>query len=285
MEGILLGLGAALCWGASALVLVRPARAVGAWRTLAWAMLVGFAASLPAALVFDGQPSGTGTAWVWAGATSVAFVVGSALWMIGVRYGAVSIVTALVATDGAIGATLAIIGGERPEVLVLCALVVIANGAVLVALGPGDGDVSGRTVAATRRAALLALGSGAIFGGVFFASGRAADLGALWAVAAVRGGGVLLVTLPVLATIGMRAPREILPWLVGGAALDTTGYLCVVAGTANGVAITSVLASQYAVVSVLGGILLYREHIARRQLVGIALTVSGVAALAVVRAL
>lgn len=284
MEGILLGIGGALCWGVSSLVMARPARVLGMWPTLAAVMLVGLVASLPAALIVHGAPGGSTGAWLWAGVASASFVGGSALWLLGVRRGAISIVTALVATDGAIGATFAIIGGERPGTLALLALGVIVCGVVLVALGPGRGVLSAVDATAARQAALLGLGAGVVFGAVFYASGETAALGALWAVAAVRAGGVALVSLPVLARGGHAIPRAMWPWLAGGGLIDTVGYMLVVAGTANGVAITSVLASQYAVVSVTGGIVLFRERVVPRQLIGIALTISGVAALAVVRA-
>ncbi len=78
-------------------------------------------------------------------------------------------------------------------------------------------------------------------------------------------------------------PRRTLPWLVAAALLDAGGFAAIVNGAGEGVAVASVLASQYAVVAVVGGVLLYRERLTRRQATGVALTLIGVAGVAIAR--
>ena len=278
------GLGTAVFFAASSLLSSRAVKIISSWSVVAWSMLVGLVVTTPF-VIASGVPAAlSGANIAWLVASGVGNVTGLVFSALAFRVGKVGVVTPILATEGALAAVISALLGESIAPIIAFLLLVIVCGVVLVALGPGRGVLSAVDATAARQAALLGLGAGVVFGAVFYASGETASLGALWAVAAVRAGGVALVSLPVLARGGHAIPRAMWPWLAGGGLIDTVGYMLVVAGTANGVAITSVLASQYAVVSVTGGIVLFRERVVPRQLIGIALTISGVAALAVVRA-
>jgi drug/metabolite transporter (DMT)-like permease len=75
-----------------------------------------------------------------------------------------------------------------------------------------------------------------------------------------------------------------LPFAFALAALDMAGFAAFLGGATVSVAITSVLASQYAIVAVVGSYLALGERLSRLQMAGVALTVMGVAALAALRA-
>jgi drug/metabolite transporter (DMT)-like permease len=271
------GLTAALLWGASALVLARPARTLGARTTLAWTMAIGAAAVLPVALIVDGAPTAPADEWAWAIVAGVGFVVGSGCWLLGVRLGDVSVVTPIVATDGAIAAVIAIATGEVLGAATLVSLGIVASGVVLVCLQPRHANVT-----TPPAAVFAALGAAVAFGIVFTASGRTVALGALWTVAVSRVVGAAL-SVPPEAFRRHVPPRWTLPWLAAAALLDAGGFAAIVKGAGEGVAVASVLASQYAVVAVVGGVLLYRERLTRRQATGVALTLIGVAGVAIAR--
>ena len=85
---------------------------LGSWPAVAWVVLIGFAAVAPLAAI-QGMPDASAGEWGWtlvAGAGSaggIAFVYGA------LRQGQVSIVTPIVAADGAVAAALAIGAGEE----------------------------------------------------------------------------------------------------------------------------------------------------------------------------
>ena len=210
MSAVAWGLTAALLWGCSAIVLARPARILGARTTLAWTMAIGAAAVLPLALVVDGVPTAPGDEWAWAIVAGVGFVVGSGCWLLGVRLGDVSVVTPIVATDGAIAAVIAIATGEVLGAATLVALGIVACGVVLVCLQPRHANVT-----TPPAAVLAALGAAVAFGLVFTASGRTVALGALWTVAVSRVVGAAI-SVPPEALRRNVPPRWTLPWLAAG---------------------------------------------------------------------
>ena len=118
-----------------------------------------------------------------------------------------------------------------------------------------------------------------------WASAQAEEgLGVVWTLTASRITAVALLV-PVALVLGsLRLPRKGIPFAVGMAALDLGGYAAFLAGAPVSVAITSVLASQYAIVAVAGGFLVLGERLSSLQTGGIAITVAGVAALAALRA-
>ena len=278
MSGVAWGLTAALLWGLSALVLARPARILGARTTLAWTMAIGAVAVVPVAFIVDGVPSAPAEEWAWAIVAGLGFVVGSGCWLLGVRLGDVSVVTPIVATDGAIAAVIAIATGEVLGAATLVALGIVACGVVLVCLQPRHANVT-----TPPAAVFAALAAAVAFGLVFTASGRTVALGALWTVAVSRVVGAAI-SVPPEALRRNVPPRWTLPWLAAAALLDAGGFAAIVKGAGEGVAVASVLASQYAVVAVVGGVLLYHERLTRRQAAGVALTLIGVAGVAIARA-
>jgi drug/metabolite transporter (DMT)-like permease len=58
------------------------------------------------------------------------------------------------------------------------------------------------------------------------------------------------------------------------------GILCFAYGAREGIAVTSVVSSQFAALSVVGAYFLFRERLRRRQVVGVAILAAGVAMVA-----
>jgi drug/metabolite transporter (DMT)-like permease len=274
-----LGLVAAIVWGASALVSARAARADGPLLVLATYLVVGAVVSVLAGLA-TGLPNGTAADWGWSATTGAVIVAGSLMWLAAVEHGKLSIVTPIVATDGAIAALISIGTGERLDAAVGAALGVIAAGIVLACVRQGV-TIHGR---GTARTVAIALVAAALFGTTFVTGAQPEQLSAVWVVAVARLAALVLVVPAVLVRGRYRPSRAAAPWAAGMGALDAGGYVAFVEGTRSSLAVASVVASQYAVVAVLGGLLFFRERVTRVQLAGVALTLAGVTALAALEA-
>jgi drug/metabolite transporter (DMT)-like permease len=96
--------------------------------------------------------------------------------------------------------------------------------------------------------------------------------------------GLACVTLPVLASGRLHLTRRAAPYVLAAGVLEIGGYLAYIVGARDGVAIPAVLASQYAVVAVVGGLLVFRERLSPLQAAGVALTMAGVGTLAAAQA-
>lgn len=281
MTAISFGLLAALLWGTSAIVGTRLVRLAGTWTSIATTMLIGLVLVAPFALASD-LPHPPLRSWAWAISSGFCYVTASTCWLLAVRTGKVSLVTPIVSTDGAMAALIAVAAfDETLRVGIAAALAVIVAGVVTASIRR-DLDEGGRF---TGRELGFSLASAAIFGFAFVASAQAEKgLGVVWTLTASRITAVALLVPVALVLGGLRLPRRAIPFAVGMAALDLGGYAAFLAGAPVSVAITSVLASQYAIVAVAGGFLVLGERLTRLQTGGIAITVAGVAALAALRA-
>jgi drug/metabolite transporter (DMT)-like permease len=228
-----------------------------------------------------GLPQAPASEWAWAVATGVLIVGASLCWLGAIATGKVSLVTPIVATDGAIAALISVAAGERLGPGVGAALAVIVMGVVLVSARGGihiHGEGSGRTI-------LLALGAGVLFGLTFVTGAQPEELNAIWIVAIGRVV-ALAVALPIVVSRGatIRPSRAALPYIAVTGAFDVVGYAAFIQGSRTSLAVASVVASQYVVVAVLGGVVFFHERLTRLQTAGIALTIAGVTALAVAQA-
>ncbi len=85
------------------------------------------------------------------------------------------------------------------------------------------------------------------------------------------------------ATHAFRSPRGVVWSLAGMAALDIGGYATYILAARHGIAIAAVLASQYALIAVLGARLVWGERLAPIQKLGVGVTLVGVALVALTR--
>jgi drug/metabolite transporter (DMT)-like permease len=281
MSAVGFGLLAALLWGISTLVGTRLVRAVGTWSSVVAAMLIGLAIVVPAALVVD-APSTRAGEWLWGVASGVGYVTASICWLLATRTGKVSVVTPIVSTDGAMAAIIVVAAfDETLKPGVGAALGLIAAGIVAAGIRRDvteHGHVTGRELG-------FALAAAVTFGFSFVSSAQAEEsLGVVWTLVVTRLTAATLLAPAALREGRVRVPARMLPYAFGLAALDIGGYAAFLTGVPGSVAITSVLASQYAMVAVLGGFLLFGERLTRLQASGVAVTLAGVGALAVLRA-
>jgi len=281
MMAILGGLGAALMWGAATVCSARSSTIIGAASTLAWVMLVGLAVALTAVAV-SGAPSGLTHASIgWLFVAGIGNVLGLLLEYSGLRVGKVGIVASIASTEGAIAAVLAIVAGERvsPGTVVLLAL--IAGGIFLASrVGDAGEDSSTRVARDSRRSSLLAMAAAMAFGVGLYATGRvSADLTISWVILPSRLIGVVAVASPLAMTRRLRLTGRAAPLILASGLCEVRGFASFAIGARHGIAVSAVLGSQFAAVAAVTAYVLFKERLARVQLVGVATILLGVAVL------
>lgn len=280
---ILGGLGAALAWAVTLLCTSRATRMIGAGSVLAWVMLAGFCIVVPW-LAVTGVPDGLdGSSAPWLLIAGLGNVLGLLLVYSALRLGKVGIVGPIVSTEGAIAALLAVLAGEHLAAGSAAMLALIAVGIALAATTADSADSArvGR-MGAVPVYALLAASS---FGVSIYATGRAsAELPIAWAVAPPRVLGVLLVTLPLAVTGGLRLIRRAAPLVAVAGVAEVVGFSSFALGARYGLAVAAVLAAQFAAVAAVVAYFLFHERLSRLQLAGVTTIVAGVTVLTVLQA-
>jgi drug/metabolite transporter (DMT)-like permease len=276
---VLGGLGAAACWAAATLCASRSTKLIGAPSVLAWVMLIGFVVAAPLTAA-SGLPKGLGTREVgWLAVSGAGNVGGLLVVYAALRVGKVSIVSPITSAEGAIAALLAIAFGETVGRTVGLMLVLIAVGVMLASIAPGGG--SGDPL----RASLLAGAAALCFGVGLYSTGRVSEtLPLVWALIPARVLGVVAVTLPLLAARRLRITRAALPLVVASGLCEVVGFASYAAGSRHGIAVSAVLASQFAALAAIAAYFLFRERLTRVQLVGVAAIAVGVAVLSALQA-
>jgi drug/metabolite transporter (DMT)-like permease len=271
-----------VAWGASTFCSSRSSRMIGPASVLAWVMLVGLAANLAAIAVGPrpGQLGGSDLGWMFlAGASNV---VGLLLVYSALSRGKVGLVAPIVSTEGSIAAVFAVAAGETLGIASALLLVVIAAGVVLAALAPEELPVAGERKSASVG---LAMAAALLFGVSLYAIGRLGDsLPTAWALLPPRVVGLAAVTIPMALTRRLKLTRRALPLVAAAGLVEVGGFAFFVAGTRHGLAITAVVASQFAALATVGAYVLFHERLTARQLGGVGLIVLGVAALTAVGA-
>lgn len=174
--------------------------------------------------------------------------------------------------------------------IMVVGLVVLAP-ALLVGGVPGGLD-DGATLG------WLALGgAGNVVGlGFAYAGLRAGKVGIVAPVISTQGAIAALIAVaagerietgvaPALAvTSRLRLTRRALPLVVAAGLCEVGAFGLFALGARHGIAVTAVLAAQFGVFAAVGAFLLFRERLARAQVIGVATVVAGVTALALLQA-
>ncbi len=283
IEAAVLGAATALLWAIAVLTTKPAVRIAGPWTVMLW--MGGFATVMSFAVaVVTGPPHGPAVGWTLAVVAGLATAGAQVCWLGALRRGRVTLVTPIVACDGAVAAVLAVVAGEPLSIVVAAALGGMVIGLVLVAQQRPDSKVvaiGGSTAAGpVGVAVLLALGAAGLYGFAYYTVGRISAIPAAWIVTVTR-------TIPFLVAAGMallagrwRLPRAALGWIVAAAAADFAGALCYVLGARHSIAVAAVVASQYAGIATLGGVFLLHERLRGRQWAGVGILVVGAAVVA-----
>jgi drug/metabolite transporter (DMT)-like permease len=268
---ILLGLCAAVGWGAPDVLVAQAIRRVGAFPLVACSMLFGAALAAPLALLVDWPHIPMRTLWL-APLIGLLTVVGFQFGFSAFKSGSVSVVAPIIACEGGVAAALSIAGGERPDALVLIGLPLAVVGVVLVSIGPGGG-----------RAGAVPAAIAAVIWGVILAATAplSDDVGAVQAFLLVRGSAVvILIPAALLARAVRPGIRELRTVMVFGAA-DAIAFLSFAVAVHRGPAsVAGVFAAQFGTVGALVAVFFYGERLLRHQVAGIATVALAVAVIA-----
>ena len=279
MIAVLGGLGAALCWTVTGVFAQRAGRTIGELSTFAWAGVVGLCIAVVPAIGAIASSAPSGGTHVRLALSGVLNVVGLTAQFGALRRGSVSVVVPIASSEGAIAAVIAAVAGSHLRAAAWVALAALLVG-VLITAGSqwSDGGSRDRLVPVG-----LAVFAALVFGAGIFLLGKGGQHAPL-ALAIVPPSlmGVVLVTLPMASTGRLASPRPSLFWLVGVGVAEILGFVCYVLGARHSVPIAAVLSAQYATISVLVGVTVLRERLSTAQMIGLALTIGGVAVLSAV---
>ena len=277
MIAVLGGLGAAVCWAGAALSAARASRLIGARNVLAWVMLVGFVVVAPLAAV-AGMPSLDRQELGWIAVAGAGNVAGLLCSYEAMRLGRVSIVAPISSTEGAIAALLAVAAGEALGAGSLVLLAAIAVGVVLASRT--ESVESGQPP----RSTLLAICAAVCFGSSLFATARVSlALPLVFALIPPRLLGVAAITVPSAVTGRLRLTRAALPLVVFSGLCEVGGFTSYALGARHGIAVSAVLASQFAALAAVAAYFLFHERLRPLQIVGVATIAVGVALLTALR--
>ncbi len=277
LTAVLLGLAAALAWGGAGVSAAHGARGVGSTTVLAWLTLIGVVIVAPF-LIVVGVPDVAASVWAWDALNGAATLLGLGILYRAFAVGKVGVVAPIVATDGALAAIYSVVvGGESLRGGAVFGLTLIALGVVAASRKPDGGTAPSPN---PRLAVALAVCASLVFAVGFVAAAHAAPIGAAWVVIPARAIGVVVVAIPVALRGRLRIPRAAVPAVVAVAVLEPGGFAFYVLASRHGVAIPAVLVTQSAVVTAIAGLVVLRERLTRLQVVGVATSAIGVAALA-----
>lgn len=275
---IVFGLLTAGCFASSSLLSSRVVKLIGSPSSVAWVMLVGLIVTLP--FVFaTGVPQAVAPNIGWLILAGTGNVLGILLAGFAFRVGKVGVIAPILATEGAISAVVAAILGESIAPVIALLLMVIVAGIVLSAVAPDPEPLAHeRPFVAVLLATIAALA----FGGSLFAAGHlSSDLPIPWVLLPARLVGVIALAIPLAVARTLRISRKSAPFVIGMGLAEVIGFVCFAIGAQYQVAVTSVLASQFAPIAAVFAYVVFKERLGRLQILGVAVLVAGVTALSI----
>jgi drug/metabolite transporter (DMT)-like permease len=269
-----LALGASLAWGTGDFLGGRAARVIHVLTVVAVSQLVGLVAVLCWALISsDAFPPAADVAP--AAAAGVGGAIGLAALYRGMAIGAMGVVAPISALAPLLPLVVGLAAGERPSAVQLLGTGVALAGVAVLSSEPGE---QRRRAAGTGLALVAAAG----FGSYFVFLDAAADTSVPWAVTIARATAATLAVAGALrVSASVRPPLPVLPALVAVGLADVgANVLFGLASTRGLLAVVSVLASLYPVVTVVLARVVLGERLAISQRLGGAGAIAGAALVA-----
>jgi drug/metabolite transporter (DMT)-like permease len=268
---ILLALLSSVMWGTSDFFGGLRSRTRPAVAVVAGSMLAGLLTAWVAVLFVGAYDDPTGWVW-WSVLSGVAGASGLVAFYAALASGTMGVVSPIAALGVAVPVIAGFIRGETPSTLQTVGLVIALVGAVATS-GP---ELSG---GASTRSVLLAAFAGLCFGTVFLAVDKGAKSSALMTLVGMRTTSLIMfgVAAVLLRSIGGLDRTDLLPLFVIGFFDVTANLMYALASNRGYVSIVSVLASLYPVMTVLLARAVLHERLRSVQLVGVVVTLTGVA--------
>jgi drug/metabolite transporter (DMT)-like permease len=269
----LLALSGALLWGAGDFLGGLASRRVAVLTVLAISQAIGLAGVVLWVWLAD-EPFPGVSELLPAAAAGFAGVVGLGALYRGLAVGAMGVVAPISAASPIVPLTVDAVRGVTPGALRWLGVVLVFAGIATLSREPSSPGK--RPLAAGAGLAIVAaLGFGAFVVGLDAGS----DESAPWAVVAARSTSVpIAAAAAILTSTSLRAPRTLLPTIVGVGLFDTGANVCVAFATTKGAAgIVAVLSALYPVATVALARLVLRERLSGTRRLGGAVAIAGAA--------
>jgi drug/metabolite transporter (DMT)-like permease len=196
--------------------------------------------------------------------------------------GAMSLTAPLIACGSAlVPTTVAVAAGHVPNERQAAGIALVLAGIVAITATPGDGDHVPLTRQALALTAAASLVGGAAFAIILaaVAGGDASDAVGVAALARLASTAVCIALVPLVLRVTPRPAPPVRPVLAAGA-MEAGGSTCFLIGSTLGTAaVTAVIVSLYAVVTVMLAQAFLRERIATHQGAGLVAAAAGIALL------
>ncbi len=279
---ILLGLVAALGWGASDFVLSRISQAVGPTRTLIYVQAGGLLAISLVILAWQDRPPLDPWLWLVTIGANIFNLIGTVLLYRALTVGTLAVVSPIAASFAVVTTLLALATGERPTPLALSGIVLVMGGVIVVSRAPSTGVAALRAPGFVLGQGVLAASGAALSYGIFFWLLRpvTTTMGIAWPIFVGR-----ILTLGAALAFKVTRPsgpsRPLPSWLWGAVVLatglDTVAFLSYNFGISTAyVSVVAALASIFSAVTVLMAWVLLHERLASSQWVGVVAVLAGV---------
>jgi drug/metabolite transporter (DMT)-like permease len=271
-----LALSGAVLWGVGDFLGGLASRRIAVLAVLAISQGIGLAGVILWVLL-AGDPFPGVEELLPAAAAGVVGLVGLGALYRGLAIGAMGIVAPISAASPIVPLAVDAARGITPALLQWIGVALVLTGIVTLSREPG-GVGRQRVAAGAGLALVAALGFGSFIVGIDAGS----DQSAPWAVVAARSASVSLALIAILVTSSsLRAPRSVLPLLVGVGVFDTGANVCVAFATTEGAAgIVAVLSALYPVVTIVLARIVLAERLSRPRRVGGIVALAGAALVA-----
>ncbi len=273
-SGVLFGLGAAFAWGSGDFLGGWNARRLPSTTVAFWAQSSSLAILL--ALVLVVRPGWDNTAFGWGLAAGLFTGFGGAVLYRGLATGNAAVVAPLSALGAVVPVVASVVRGESPGAMAWPGIVLALLGVVVVSI-PGEGASfrSNHHLGPILMGLAAALGFGFFF--VLINEGTGEGRPELIVLLGARLGAAMLIGSTAVAG-GIRHPGRLLPNLValGVIELSANGAFAL-ASTRGNLAVISVLASLYPVVTVVLARVFTHERLTVARVAGAALALGGAA--------
>jgi drug/metabolite transporter (DMT)-like permease len=273
---VALALAAVLAFAFADLANTRLARRIGATPLLTWVLAIALVPTMTLSLTVGGFPSGAhGGDILRAAGAGVLTVAALGSLYAALRVGRLALVAPIVALDGGFAALAALAMGHQIGVLSGVGLTLAVVGGLLACGVAHEGKRPSRARRPIDRGAVWALASACCFAGSYLLYG--VPDGALptvtWVAISLAAG--LACILPfVVRRRALAAPRAAWPLLIASGLLQALGMTAMVAALTRGpVTTAAVLLAQVATAGAVLGAVVLHERLARREWLGVGMTV------------
>ena len=276
---VILGLAAALVYGAADFMGGLSARRSSPYAVVVWSQMIGLVALL-AWVAVTRSPVAESSDLMWGAVGGIGAGAGVVLLYRGLSIGRMAVVAPTTAVGAAaIPLVVGLLRGERPPALALIGVVVAIAAIVLVS--SADAPDAGEATPGWPPGLKEAIGSGLGFALFFVCLANAGDDAGLWPLLAARVSIGVAVAGALLTRASLRPAPGSLPLIGVTGVLDMGANLLYLLATRYGLlSLVAVLVSLYPASTVVLARVVLHERLAARQIVGLLAAGAGVALIA-----